>query len=78
MHFFTQNATKLKGTPGEEYIRSKALIYGRNPSKKLTKYQEHVNRAAIELALNDPNVLASRQSLLRLAQDKVRDDGYIW
>lgn len=48
----------------------KAKIYGRDPSKKVPNYQQEVNDAAPELALNDPNLLLCRQKLLELACNK--------
>ena len=52
-------------------MKTRAIIYGRNNDKKITKYQENINSAAVELALQDPNLLLSRQKLLNLARAKV-------
>ena len=62
--------------PSDAYIRMKAKIYGRDPSKKVTNYQQEANDAAAELALNDPNLLLCRQKLLELARNKVNEGGY--
>lgn len=62
--------------PSDAYIRMKAKIYGRDPSKKVTNYQQEVNDAAAELALNDPNLLLCRQNLLELACNKMNEGGY--
>ena len=43
--------------------------------KKINSYQQQINNAAIELALNDPNLLLSRQKLLELSRTKV-NEGY--
>jgi len=53
----------------------KAKVYGCDPSK-VTNYQQKVNDAAAELALNDPNLLLCRQKLLELARNKVNEGGY--
>ena len=55
----------------DEYIRTRATIYGRTPRKKVTPYQEEMNKAAYELALEDPNLLLSRQALIDRARTKV-------
>lgn len=47
------------------------MFYGRGGGKKLTNYQEEVNCASISLALENPTLLDSRQSLLKLAREKV-------
>ena len=58
---------------GEEYIRSKAVIYGRDPTKKITKYHQEVNKTAVELALRDPDLLLSKQKLISVARSKVNE-----
>ncbi len=65
-----------RSNPSDDYVRVEAKIYGRNPAKKATDYQAEINDAAIELALEDPNLLMSRQRLLELARTKVRNDVY--
>ena len=62
--------------PSDTYIRTKAKIYGRDSSKKLTNYQQKINDAAVELALKDPNLLLCRQKLLELSRTKVNEGGY--
>ena len=62
--------------PGDAYRRMKAKIYGCNPSKKVTNYQQEVNDAAVELVLNHPNLLLCRQKLLELPHNKVNEGGY--
>ena len=62
--------------PSDTYIRTKAKIYGRDPSKKITNYQQKINDAAVKLALNDPNLLLCRQKLLELSRTKVNERGY--
>ena len=55
-------------------MKTRAIIYGRNNDKKITKYQENINSAAVELALQDPNLLLSRQKLLNLARAKLNEE----
>ena len=66
----------LHPDPSNAYITAKAKIYGHNPAKKITNYQEQVNKASVELALQDPNLLLCRQKLLQLARGKVNEGGY--
>lgn len=40
------------------------------------RYQEEVNRASIDLAIEDPTLLNSRKTLLKLAREKVNESGY--
>ena len=46
-----------------EYIAQQATIFGRAGAKKVTKYQQQVNEAAIQLSLQTPSLLTSRQML---------------
>ena len=68
---YLQAAAK-SNRPGKEYIKSKGKIYGRDPTK-VTPYQEKVNDAALQLVLDDPNLLLSKQKLIDLAQAKVNE-----
>lgn len=52
----------------EDYVRTNAIIYGRDPNKKITNYQEQVNCAAVELALLNPDLLQRRKELLESAR----------
>ena len=62
-----------------EYVRKQAMVYGKDPRKKLTPWHTKVNDAAYELALSDPNILLQpRQDLIKAAQNKVREQGYIF
>ena len=62
--------------PGfSEYIIQQSRIYGKS-SNKLTHYQQSVNKAAAELALEEPSLISSRQTLLDRARDLVRESGY--
>ena len=61
-----------------EYIAQQATIFGRAGAKKVTKYQQQVNEAAIQLSLQTPSLLTSRQMLLEEARKNVNNDGYIY
>ncbi len=65
----------MLGVEDDTQVRSKARIFGQS-GKQLTKYQEKVNEMAGEICASDPALLASRNKLFELAQDKVRDTGY--
>lgn len=56
-----------------------ATIFGRGGGEmKITKYQQQVNEAAVQLALQTPSLLTSRQVLLNEARKKVNNDGYVY
>ena len=63
----------MPSTPSDEYIRNQAKIYGRDPNKKITPYQEQVNAVALQLALENPDNLLTRQKLIELAREKVNE-----
>ena len=66
----------LHHDPSDAYIRAKAKIYGHNPAKYITRYHEQINKASVQLALQDPNLLLCRQKLLQLARGKMNEGGY--
>ena len=59
-------------------MRKQALIYGREPQKKVTKYQQLINDAAAAIVIENPALLSSRSKLLELARGKVDNDGYVY
>ena len=59
-----------------EYITQQSRIYGSKSSHRLTRYQQSVNEAAAKLALAEPSLISSRQTLLDHARDLVRESGY--
>ena len=59
-----------------QYILSKAKIYGRDPERKLTKYEQSINDTAAQIALENPDMLLSKQKLLEEARKKLNDSGY--
>ena len=65
---FQQSNDQVRNSPSDDYVRSKAIVYGRESSKKITFYQEQINNASIELALSDPSLLQSRKTLLERAR----------
>ena len=58
---------------GEQYIRQKAKIYGKDSTKKLRLYEQRINESAIQLALEDPTLINCRQQLLEAARKKVNE-----
>lgn len=73
---FQQSHGRVEHSASDQYIKSKAVIYGRDPNKKITLYQKQVNTAAIELALADPSILQNCKLLLERARSKINDSGY--
>lgn len=59
-------------------MRKQALMYGRDPQKKVTKYQQLINDAAATIVIETPALLSSRSKLLDLAREKVYNDGYVF
>ena len=51
-------------------------IYGFRSSKEPTMYQQKVNEASFHLAMKDPSLLSSRQTLLERAREMVNESGY--
>ncbi len=62
----------------EDYIRNQSIIFGRKSQHTLTRYQQEVNTAAQELALQNPTLLQSRGELLVAARSKVDSSGYTY
>ena len=67
--------------PSKEFIMVHSRIYGRKSNSKmakLTKYQESINNAAMELCLQNPNLLDDRKALLEASRKKLDDSGYVY
>ena len=60
----------------EEDIKEKVVIYRKEKKRPLSQFQKNINEAAVQIALQDPSVLATRKLLLDAAREKVIDDGY--
>ncbi|GAA5817737.1 hypothetical protein MFLAVUS_011288 [Mucor flavus] len=59
-----------------QFIISHATIYGKKTSRPLTSYEEAINQAALELALQNPILISKKGSLFDLAKKKLLQDGY--
>ena len=58
-------------------IERESRIYKR-PDEQLRVFEKHVNEAARDLCLKDPQILNKRSTLLELARKKVAEDGYAY
>ena len=60
-----------------ESVHSRAKIYASINEDKLTEYQQRVNQASVDLCLKNPSLLMGKKGdLMKMAQEKVHDDGY--
>ena len=62
----------------EEYIKTQSIIFGRDPTKsrRLTAYHIKMNAAAMDLCLQNPELLSDRTKLLELSRERVHEQGY--
>ena len=60
----------------EDYIREQSKIYGRNSTRKLSRYEEQMNEASANLCLQSPNLLSDRTLLLKECRRVVDEEGY--
>ncbi|KAG1076472.1 hypothetical protein G6F42_025511 [Rhizopus arrhizus] len=70
----TANDTTIPST--EEFIIANATIYGKKTSRALTSYEEAINRASIQLALENPLLISKKGDLFDLAKKKLLEEGY--
>ncbi|KAL7333083.1 hypothetical protein PS15p_202035 [Mucor circinelloides] len=70
----TANDTTIPST--EEFIITNATIYGKKTSRALTSYEEAINRASIQLALENPLLISKKGDLFDLAKKKLLEEGY--
>ncbi|KAI8883641.1 hypothetical protein K501DRAFT_272510 [Backusella circina FSU 941] len=63
-------------TMSREFIISHATIYGKKTSRSLTSYQEAINRASVQLALENPMLVIEKGRLFEEAKKKLLDEGY--
>ena len=61
-----------------EYVKSQSKIYGCKSKSPLTKYQESINQAAMELCLQNPALLGDRNALLEASRKRLDETGYIY
>ncbi|KAF9898490.1 hypothetical protein BX616_003958 [Lobosporangium transversale] len=59
-----------------EMIMHQALIYGKDSSRSLTKYEHAINCAAQSLALEDPSLLTNKGKLWTKAKAKLLEEDY--
>jgi len=55
-----------------------ATIYGKRSNRQLTQYELAINKAAIELALSDPALVANKGDLFEKAKAKLLLEGYTY
>ncbi|GBC02479.1 hypothetical protein RclHR1_04640022 [Rhizophagus clarus] len=60
----------------KDVIIHHATIYGKNSPRQLTSYEQAINSAAIELALQDPALVANKGALFEKAKAKLLLGGY--
>ncbi|CAB5375953.1 uncharacterized protein OCT59_018780 [Rhizophagus irregularis] len=60
----------------KDVIIHHATIYGKNSPRQLTSYEQAINSAAIELALQDPTLVANKGALFDKAKAKLLLGGY--
>lgn len=59
-----------------EFIVSHATIYGKKKDRALTSYEEAINNAALQLALENPVLISKKGGLFDLAKKQLLDNGY--
>ena len=59
----------------EKNIREKAMVYKKQDKRPLTSFQIAVNKAAGDICVKDPSMMATRGNLLVLARQQVYDSG---
>ena len=74
MYVFPQ--TPCPFGPSSQYILNQAKIFGRDSERKLTKYQQSINDTATQIALDNPDILLSKQKLWEEARKKLDESGY--
>ncbi|CAG8546050.1 5235_t:CDS:2 [Acaulospora morrowiae] len=62
----------------KDVIIHHAIIYGKNSNRQLTSYEQAINRAATELALSDPTLVANKGALFEKAKAKLLSEGYTY
>ncbi|KAK4516418.1 uncharacterized protein ATC70_011390 [Mucor velutinosus] len=72
----TNDTTTASTTSTKEFIIANATIYGKKTSRALTSYEEAINRASIQLALDNPLLISKKGDLFDLAKKKLLEEGY--
>ena len=60
----------------EEEVRKLSVIYKKETSWPLSKYQVAMNKAAQSLCISQLGLLCKRQKLMKLAREKLLADGF--
>lgn len=60
----------------KERIKELALIYKKETSRPLSKYQVEMNKAAQALCIQQPSLIRNRKTLMDSARDKLIADGF--
>ncbi|KAI9303656.1 hypothetical protein BJ944DRAFT_241251 [Cunninghamella echinulata] len=68
----------MKKDMSQDIIVSHATIYGKNTKRKLTNYEQAINQASVELALQDPSLLIQKGKLFDMAKKKLLEEGYCY
>ena len=75
----TESSSSMKvntSSASKDVIIYHATIYGKNSTRKLTSYEQAINNAAIELALQDPALVANKGALFEKAKAKLLSEDY--
>ena len=59
-------------------IKEQAIIYKTEGKRSLSAYQQEINKAAQNIATNDPSILCNRGKLLEASHHAVYHSGYIY
>src|SRR5436305_14561175 len=67
----SNSMTVNTSSASKDVIIHHATIYGKNSTRQLTSYEQAINNAAIELALQDPTLVANKGILFEKAKAKL-------
>ncbi|KAI9316760.1 hypothetical protein BX666DRAFT_2027583 [Dichotomocladium elegans] len=65
-----------KDLSSREVVISHAKIYGKRSTRSLTSYEEAINAAAVQLALQDPSLVVNKGKLFERAKHALLANGY--
>ncbi|OBZ91247.1 hypothetical protein A0J61_00698 [Choanephora cucurbitarum] len=60
----------------KEFIVNNSIIYGKKNNRPLTSYEEAINRASLQLALENPLLISKKGDLFDLAKKQLLQEGY--
>ena len=58
--------------------RGRLLFINKNTSRPLTRYQECINAASVEICLQNPAALVNRAALISSAREKIMKEGFVF